>query len=480
MMSSGRSKSDGDVIKGEAADPPPFQPRADPGLSLSQPATGYPPFRAALWPITLLFFAANLYNIDRLIVGVLAEQIRAGIHISDVQMSLLIGPAYGLLSGLFGVVLGFYIDRANRVRFVAFSLALWSLATIGGGLSASFGWLFLARAMVGLGEAALAPAALALIADLFPPGQRGRAVGVYSLGAIVGSALSAVIPGLIVGAKLHLALPGQGALAPWRTAFVLCGAAGLLVALLMLTVSEPVRRGVAKSLVSRASTELFEKVGYLRQHASVFLPFFLGFGFFYLAVVAITAWTTVMLSREFGIPLNRFSSTLGLVLLIAGLSGYSLGGILMDARALKRSADKLRFMVIAPALALPSCFAVFAPGVVSALILLSAITIIAPIITVANSVLVQEMLPNNMRGFGLSLTSVGAVVLGVACGPPLVALATQHLFQRPEMVGYSMLLVSLPALLASMVCYMCALRGLRQHLARSGPLGDIVRAGSAN
>ncbi len=454
------------------------QPGAISGAVLS--TADYPPLRRALWLGALLFLTAILYNVDRLIIGVLAEQIRGDLQVSEVQMSLLIGLAYSLLGGILGLFVGFYVDRTNRRTVLAISLTLWSFATLAGGLSATFGHLFISRALVGLGEAAMAPVAMSLIADIFPPGKRGRALAIYSIGATIGSALSTIIPGLITGANLQLHMPGYGVLSPWRTTFVLCGLAGPVIAvLLMATVKEPVRQGVIAGSRGTAWSGLMVNVEYLWTQRGIFGFFVLGFGLFYMALLAITGWTAVFLQRNFELSLAQVAGSLGLTLLTAGVIGYLLGGVVYDARRMRRSAPKLALMAAVPLLALPSAAAVLAPSLVGALVLLGAISFVAPILNVGNGALVQDLLPNNMRGFALSICSVLSAVLGVACGPLFVALVTAHLFKRPEMIGYSMLLVAGPALLASSVCYLMALRGLRRHLARGSLVVAVMRAADA-
>jgi MFS family permease len=435
----------------------------------------YPPLRAALRLMSLLFLTAVLYNIDRLIVGVLAEQIRGEVRISEVQMSLLIGAAYSLLGGTVGIAIGFIIDRTNRSRVLAISLAVWSLATIGGGLSLGFGWLFLARALVGLGETAMAPATLSLIADLFPPGKRGRAMGVYSIGAVLGSSLSTIIPGLILGADLHWSLPVLGRLSPWRITFVLCGLAGLVIAALMLMAREPARQGVLTAKgTARAGLAL--NLRYLTSQASVFGPFFLGLGVFYISFLAITAWTTVFLARQFHLPLNRFSGVLGLTLFATGILGYVGSGVVLDIKWLRGTLRKLGLIGCAPLLALPSAFAVLAPSLPTALIMLGAMTVMAPMMFVANAALVQDLLPNNMRAFALALFNAITAVLGVTGGPLLVALLTEHVFKDPRMIGYAMMITTAPCLVGASLCYWLAAAGVRRHLAKGSPVAEVMRA----
>lgn len=419
-------------------------------------AAAYPPLRQTWWPMLLLFLAANLYSIDKAIVGVLAEPIRTDFAITDVQMGLLLGLAYSLLSGLLGLVLGYLIDRHIRRTILAASIILWSLATVGGGLSNGYPSFFIFRALVGLGESAIAPAAISLIADMFPPHRRGRALGAYLIGATFGSALSSIIPGWIVGAQLHLAMPGFGLLVPWRTAFVLCGAVGPIVGLLLLTVKEPQRREVRIGTHDRPS--LAESLGFLWQRRRIMVPLYAGFCFHYVAFVGITSWTAAFLTRRYAVTLADFSGRYGLMMLIAGGAGYLAGGFLADAKPFRGPGGKRMLLALLPIVALPSVFAGFAGGIGGALVLLMGLSFATPIMNVAMNATVQDLVPNRMRGFSYALLAVVSALPAGAGGPFAIAFATEHVVRNPLRIGDSFLIVGLPALLAATGCFLLSRR----------------------
>jgi MFS family permease len=412
--------------------------------------------------MVLLFLAANLYSIDKGIVGVLAEPIRREFSIGDSEMGLLLGLAYSLLSGVLGLGLGWLVDHRKRRNLLAGAITLWSVSTIACGLSQGFSHFFIARMLVGLGEAAVAPAALSLIADLFEPRHRGRALSAYLIGASVGSALSSTIPGWIVGSGLALDLPLFGTVAPWRSAFVLCGAVGPLIGLLFLTVREPVRHGLSDSGADLA--RIGAKLGHLWSMRRVVVPLYAGFCLFYVALVGITAWTATFLGRRYGLTIADFSGALGLMLLISGMGGYLVSGFLSDSRLGRGSRGRIALLAGLPLLALPSAFATFAPGVTSALLMLAAIGTAMPILNVAMNATVQDILPNRMRGFGYAVLGLSSALIAGAGGPWLVAMATDHLLGDPARIGTSFVIVGLPALLASFACFTLAGRAIRPAL----------------
>ncbi|NBC35361.1 MFS transporter [Novosphingobium sp. FSY-8] len=418
------------------------------------PPAEYPPFKSALWPMVLLFLAANIYSIDKNIVGVLAEPIRHSFAIGDQQMSLLLGLAYSVLSGVLGLGLGWLVDHRTRRMVLAGSLTLWSVATMACGLAPGFASFFVFRALVGLGEAALAPAALSLIADLFPPGQRGRALSSYLIGASIGSGLSSVVPGWIIGADLHLWLPFYGTVEPWRAAFVLCGAAGPVIGLLFLTVREPARHGFAAD--GAGGIGLGAKLASLWAMRWPLLPLFAGFCLFYVALIGITSWTATFLGRHFLLSVPQFAPQMGLMLLVSGMGGYIISGFVADAAPMRRPGGRIALLAVLPLLALPSAFAGFAGGLNGALMLLAAIGTVMPIINVATNATVQDVVPNAMRGFAYATLGLLSAIVAGTGGPWAVAFVSTHVAADPARIGLGFLYVGLPALLLASACFALA------------------------
>jgi len=434
-------------------------------IEASPPApaeAAYPGFRRSWWAMLLLFLAANLYSIDKAIVGVLAEPIRGDLGLSDVQMSLLLGLAYTLLSAICGLWLGSLVDRHTRSRVLAGAIIIWSLSTAIGGLARDFETFFVFRALVGLGEAAVAPAAMSLIADMFAPSQRGRALSAYLIGATMGTALSSVVPGMILRADLHLQLPGYGIVVPWRSAFLICGLCGPVIGLLFLTVKEPARRGLAVTAESAANVG--NKLRFLWRSRQVFGPMLAGFCMFYVAFIGLTAWLSAFLSRRFDMPLQDFANGLGLAMMVSGFAGYIAGGFAADSRLARGPGGRLTLMLLLPLVALPAAFADFAPNVTVALIAIATITFATPILNVSMNATVQDLVPNDMRGFSYALVAVTSALPAGIGGPLVIAFVTEHVLLDHDAIGRSILFVCLPALLASSLLFAVARRAaVRGH-----------------
>lgn len=194
------------------------------------------------YALGLLVIVYLLNFVDRQILSILANDIKADLGLDDAQLGFLYGTAFAIFYALFGIPLGRLADGWNRTRLLAAGLALWSLMTALSGLARNGATLAAARVGVGIGEATANPCAYSLIADWFPQRVRATALAIYSSGLFVGSGLSLLVGGLIVQ-SWNAAWP-EGVplgLAGWQAAFVAVGAPGLVLALWVLSLREPTR-----------------------------------------------------------------------------------------------------------------------------------------------------------------------------------------------------------------------------------------------
>lgn len=197
-----------------------------------------------------LFVVYTFNFIDRQIVSVLQEPIRAHFDLADWQLGLLTGPAFAVLYAVLGLPIAMLADRWHRVNIIAIALAVWSAFTALFGLATSYIWLFLMRVGVGIGEAGCSPPAHSLISDYFPANKRSGAMSVYSLGIPIGSVLGVLFGGIGYHAvATHYAEHGApawlaaiGATEAWQAPFLLVGIPGILLAVIVrLTIKEPPR-----------------------------------------------------------------------------------------------------------------------------------------------------------------------------------------------------------------------------------------------
>ena len=195
------------------------------------------------WYVLFVLFLVYILNfVDRQVISILAEDIKRDLGLKDEDLGFLYGTAFGVFYSLFGIPLGRLADNWHRVRLMTLGLALWSAMTAISGLSRSGGQLAAARIGVGIGEATASPAAYSLISDWFPKRLRATALSIYSAGLFVGGGCSLFIGGLVVQ-NWNRAYPDGGpwGLAGWQAAFLAVGIPGILLALLVATMREPVR-----------------------------------------------------------------------------------------------------------------------------------------------------------------------------------------------------------------------------------------------
>lgn len=211
------------------------------GVGEAVPAT--PEASGYSWYVLSVLVVVYILNfIDRQILSILAVDIKADLGLTDSDMGFLGGAAFAVFYALFGIPLGRLADNWNRVKLLSVGLALWSVMTALSGFARNQMELTLARMGVGVGEATAGPTAYSLISDYFPKRQRATALAIYSSGLYLGGGISLFIGALIVqGWNNAYPVDAPLGLAGWQAAFLAVGIPGILVALWVATLREPVR-----------------------------------------------------------------------------------------------------------------------------------------------------------------------------------------------------------------------------------------------
>ncbi len=207
-------------------------------------ATDTPKASGYSWYVLSVLVVVYILNfIDRQILSILAVDIKRDLGLDNAQLGFLGGAAFGVFYALFGIPLGRLADNWNRTRLLSAGLSLWSIMTALSGFASNFGSLALARMGVGVGEATASPTAYSLISDYFPKAQRATALAIYSSGLYLGGGVSLLIGAYVVKAwdAAYPAGSGPLGLVGWQAAFMAVGLPGLIVALWVFSLKEPVR-----------------------------------------------------------------------------------------------------------------------------------------------------------------------------------------------------------------------------------------------
>jgi MFS family permease len=226
------------------------------------------------WYVLGVLFIVYVFNfVDRQIISILAQDIKAGLGLGDAQIGYLYGTAFAIFYALFGIPLGRLADSWYRVRLIGIGLTVWSGMTALSGFASSYAQLAVARVGVGVGEASASPAAYSLLGDYFPHDRRAFALAIYSSGLFVGAGLSLPLGGWVAhtwSQHFPLATAPLG-LAGWQAAFLAVGIPGLLLALWVVTLREPPRGIADGTLTAARRPEAWREFGH--EVAAILPPF---------------------------------------------------------------------------------------------------------------------------------------------------------------------------------------------------------------
>ncbi|MDA5194425.1 spinster family MFS transporter [Govanella unica] len=397
----------------------------------------------AWYGVFILVLAYTASFIDRTILSLLVQPIQQDLGLNDTEVSLLHGLAFAIFYTFLGLPIARMADHMSRRRIIIVGITIWSLMTATCGLASRFWHLFLSRVGVGVGEAALSPAAYSMIADMFPKEQHGRALGVYSTGLYIGSGLAFIIGGTVIDmvARLNISeLPFIGAVQNWQIIFFLVGLPGIAIVLLMMTVKEPPRIGQ----MGTATAVPFRAV--LRFWGSNWKSFschFIGFSMTGLVFNGLLAWAPVLFMRKFGYQASEVGHALGISILIFGTCGIIAGGVLADWWVKHGRAEGPMRAGWVGALAVTP-LAVLAPLAGSdqmAIAFFCLFFFFASFPYGAAIAALQAITPNPMRAQISAFFLFVLNMMGIGLGPTIVAVFTDYVFADPMAIDRSMAVV---------------------------------------
>lgn len=391
--------------------------------------SNYPP-RGYAWYMVVLLTVAYIFSfIDRYIVSLVIEPLKADLALSDTQIGLLMGTAFALFFGIMGLPLGWLADRRRRTWIVGTGVALWSLATVVSGLARSYTHLFLARIGVGVGEATLAPCALSMIGDSFPENERGRPIAFYTAAQSLGAGLAFVAGASVLNwanSIPDLALPLLGPIKPWQFTFIVVGLPGLLVAIPLWFLREPLRHERA-DLDEQKSMR--DTLAYVRKRWKTF-GCFIAIPCVMTIVAFSQTWFPVLFMRTWGWEITTFAWYFGIALLTLGPVTVNVTGWICDRwYAAGRHDAAMRIILIGGFLLVPTGALVpLMPTGEAAFALLLLNMVGQALISAAAPIALLNISPGQIRGQMSAIFYMIVTPVGLIIGPAIIGILNDSVF----------------------------------------------------
>lgn len=418
----------------------------------------YPAPARANYTLIILVSAYVLSFVDRQILNLLVGPIRNDLGISDFQMSLLQGMAFALFYVSLGLPLGRLADRKNRKMIIAVGVIVWSAMTAACGLATTFLGLLIARVGVGVGEAALSPAAYSMLGDSFPPEKLARAIYIFTMGSTLGAGMAYLIGGSVIdliASADAVTLPLIGTVQPWQATFFIVGLPGLLIGLLVWsTVKEPLRRGVSVHEQSGAGAgiALGDVYRFVVQRRRAYGPIFISISLLSVIGYGYMNWYPTFLIRTYGMRIGEVGRYFGSIYLVFGTAGAFGGALLSEyfSRRGHRDANLRVIAVVSAALLVPAAAGPLMPSATLALVVAAPAVFLLNAFFGASITALQLVTPNQMRALVSAAFLLCTTLTGMGIGTSLVALFTDFVFGNDLSLRYSL------ASVAVIVCPLAA------------------------
>ncbi len=399
--------------------------------------------RAAYYALCLLTVVYSFNFIDRQLLAILQESIKAELSLSDGQLGLLTGFAFAVFYVTAGIPIARWADHSNRRNIVALSLALWSGMTALSGLVGNYAQLLAARVGVGVGEAGGSPPSHSMISDIFPPQRRASALGFYSMGVNIG-----ILFGFLLGGWLNEFFG-------WRVAFMVVGLPGVLLALLVrYTMAEPIR-GLLDNKVASSEPTSFRQVLKVLWASKAFRHIGMGAALNAFASYSTTNWTASFMIRSHDMSTGELGTWLALIMGFGGAIGVLCGGLIADRLA---HYDK-RWYVWLPALAglvaLPFIVAVYlVDGRYTALMCMIVPAVMSNVYLGNAIATTHGLVGLRMRAMSSAILFFILNIIGLGLGPWTIGVVSDYLSatEGADSLRYAMLYI-LPIIGVWSVCH---------------------------
>lgn len=395
------------------------------------------------WYVVFILMLANISSfIDRQILALLVAPIKRDMHLSDTQISLLMGLSFALFYTFFGLFIGRFADKYNRRNIVIIGVTVWSLMTALCAGVRSYSQFFAARMGVGVGEATLGPSAYSIITDYFPRNRLATALSTYSMGIFLGSGLA-----ILIGAGLVSTLPTSGTthipilgdIFHWQKLFIYIGLPGIAISLLLFTIKEPTRKDLIKVANINSELTMKEALTVIWEQRKTYLYVTFAASFTAFISYGSTAWIPTYFARTFGWQMKEIGFKYGIIVTIFSALGVLAGGWVADRYIKQGKIDgKVRVGLISGigVLLSTSCFFLSDPNVILLCMMLPAFFVSFPF--GASVAVVQEIMPNRVRALASSIFLFFVNIIGMGGGPFIVAFFTDSVFHNELLIKYSL------------------------------------------
>jgi MFS family permease len=427
-------------------------------------STGSPSPRRAAYGLAVLTLLGFVLTTDMTLTALMMEPMKRDLALSDVQVALLQGTAFGLALGIASIPMGRLIDRYSRRLLISLGVACWTAALTTIALSSDLATLMAARVVLGVVAALVVPAGFSLAADLYPVDRRSFATSLLVVGQAMGQGAGMLGGGLaydmLVGwSGAGIALP----LAPWRMLYLGASVIGLVLLILLAFFREPVRQEITASAVM-----LRAAVADLWSYRQFLVPLLVGLMFAQVTIQAASIWASPLLIRR-GLTPGEFAGWMSAVLLGGGILGALAGGWFAEVG--RRRVGRRGVLIPAALFSLviaPGSLFVLSRELLPFAALLTLNIFAGAVVATIGCIAVTLVIPNEIRGLALGTNTFVTAVFGAAGAPTAVAVVST-LLGGEAWLSVSFVVVCVPSALASFACFIIAYFRNRQV-----PLNQLV------
>lgn len=399
-----------------------------------------------LFVLVMVTFAAGL---NRQILFLVVEPLKAEMLVSDSQIGILIGIAPGILAGAGALLLGWLTDRTSRHYLLAACVVFWSSATALLSVATNYSVFFTGVMFLALGETALGPICSSITPDIFPGKSRVTANLIFAAAGSASAGLGTAASGALLGwVQNHIAdVPTIiQSLSYWRVAFLVIAIAGVPMALLSASIGQ-----VARTSIHSNSTAGLETLkSYFRAHWKTALGLYVAIGLFSFAGNAVMSWTPTYIIRMYQVSAAEVGFSIGLSAALGGMAGIAAAFLVFRkvSEAFGTSAPRQMFIASMVALLIPTLLHLTASTATFVFVLVGVQIFLASFGSALITTMIQDISPAKLRG---QLFGVSALVITVisSLSPFAVGLISDQLPNGPKSLLWAITLVVVPSVIAA-------------------------------